>query len=718
MAGNVKKTWTRRGHLITADYDSRGRDTLQVIPTIGTLRKAYSGPLDQLSRVWVTSLVDSIGGGGSKPDLSFVYDKRGRLKADTAWTGSTAQATRYSTDTFERDSLLTDTLGNWRTKYETTRGLVDTLTTPMLDTLVLSFDHQGRLVADSARSAGLRLTNAMSYTTDGTPKRWSTAMQVPSTWPTGADDQGSQNNALPALQPVWVQTRGLLGAADTLRAGLSYDGWERLRFWDALGSLSGGVSDVYTPDRAGNVSTSSGGELFDATTNRMIRRANGVNRAWRYTYDAAGNLIQAVDSGTSNGTLTYGYDAMNRLVRVAQGATLIARYAYDVLGRRIAKRVYSSATGGTVGFTRFVYHGGQVAFETDSNGAIGTRYFWGPGTDNLVAFRTSAASTDHYYVATDKLGSVHQIIKRDGTWVMSYAYAPYGNLAITFGSGVGLRYRWTGREYDAETGWYFHRARYYDPGQRRFVQEDPAGMNGGDNLYAYVGGKPLQAADPSGLGPDPKFTAWPSDCCAVSSPGGWDGWFGLGGFILKSVTFVVLDGVVIGVIPIPYSQFVTHPGGTITLSDEAIKKEVAGCVSSSTACATTVGSVIATGWQTTITQGSLTGTSFLSGRTTFQPNSASCSLNSCSPLITIDATQFAQNAAQEGVPITWTTVLAHEMGHVAGMFRLWSNGRIPDGTYGANKLAVEAYVDHYYENPVRTDINLRLRLRYPNAPPW
>ncbi len=43
---------------------------------------------------------------------------------------------------------------------------------------------------------------------------------------------------------------------------------------------------------------------------------------------------------------------------MAQGGTLIARYAYDVLGRRIAKRVYSAATGGTVGFIGFVYHGG------------------------------------------------------------------------------------------------------------------------------------------------------------------------------------------------------------------------------------------------------------------------------------------------------------------------------------------------------------------------
>ena len=136
-------------------------------------------------------------------------------------------------------------------------------------------------------------------------------------------------------------------------------------------------------------------------------------------------------------------------MRVAQGATLIARYAYDVLGRRIAKRVYSAATGGTVGFTRFVYHGGQVAFETDSAGStIGTRYVWGPGTDNLVAFRTSAAATDHYYVATDKLGSVHQIIKRDGTWVRTYGYTPYGSVAANAGSGVTLRYRWTGREWD------------------------------------------------------------------------------------------------------------------------------------------------------------------------------------------------------------------------------------------------------------------------------
>jgi RHS repeat-associated protein len=62
-----------------------------------------------------------------------------------------------------------------------------------------------------------------------------------------------------------------------------------------------------------------------------------------------------------------------------------------------------------------------------------------------------------------------------------------------------LRYQWTGREYDGETGWYYFRARYYDPNVRRFVQEDPIGYGGGGNLYAYAAGGPLQARDPSGM---------------------------------------------------------------------------------------------------------------------------------------------------------------------------------------------------------------------------
>jgi len=48
-------------------------------------------------------------------------------------------------------------------------------------------------------------------------------------------------------------------------------------------------------------------------------------------------------------------------------------------------------------------------------------------------------------------------------------------------------------------GFYYMRARYYDPEVGRFVSEDPIGFEGGDvNLYAYVGGNPVLRVDPDG----------------------------------------------------------------------------------------------------------------------------------------------------------------------------------------------------------------------------
>jgi len=45
---------------------------------------------------------------------------------------------------------------------------------------------------------------------------------------------------------------------------------------------------------------------------------------------------------------------------------------------------------------------------------------------------------------------------------------------------------------------YYMRARYYDANLGRFISEDPIGHEGGLNLYAYVGGNPVMAVDPTG----------------------------------------------------------------------------------------------------------------------------------------------------------------------------------------------------------------------------
>jgi RHS repeat-associated protein len=60
-------------------------------------------------------------------------------------------------------------------------------------------------------------------------------------------------------------------------------------------------------------------------------------------------------------------------------------------------------------------------------------------------------------------------------------------------------YAFTGREWDPETGLYYYRARYYDPGVGRFPSQDPAGLRAGPNFYAYARNNPVKFADPSGL---------------------------------------------------------------------------------------------------------------------------------------------------------------------------------------------------------------------------
>lgn len=121
----------------------------------------------------------------------------------------------------------------------------------------------------------------------------------------------------------------------------------------------------------------------------------------------------------------------------------------------------------------------------------------GLGTDQR--FARNEASGRAYFL-TDHLGSTRALINASGAVVQRYDYTAYGEVTPS-PSGFSNPYQYTGREQDAN-GFIYYRARYYEPAQARFISEDSYGFGGGDaNFYAYVGGDPLSANDPSGHHP-------------------------------------------------------------------------------------------------------------------------------------------------------------------------------------------------------------------------
>ncbi|TLY46761.1 MAG: RHS repeat-associated core domain-containing protein, partial [Gammaproteobacteria bacterium] len=99
------------------------------------------------------------------------------------------------------------------------------------------------------------------------------------------------------------------------------------------------------------------------------------------------------------------------------------------------------------------------------------------------------------YFLTDVLGSTLALTDTSRAIQQTYAYEPYGEVTSTGSSNNP--YQYTGRENDG-TGLYYYRARYYSPSMKRFISEDPIGLGGGANSYAYVHGSPTNKRDPSG----------------------------------------------------------------------------------------------------------------------------------------------------------------------------------------------------------------------------
>ena len=127
--------------------------------------------------------------------------------------------------------------------------------------------------------------------------------------------------------------------------------------------------------------------------------------------------------------------------------------------------------------------------------------------DEPLAFEGYAGSTtagtgSEYALFADRQGSVLAVVDPvTGAIAAEYTYDAFGQITQT--GALQQPFGFTGREFDAESGLYYYRARYYDPALGMFIQSDPIGFAAGDlNIYAYVENDPFNWTDPSGLASD------------------------------------------------------------------------------------------------------------------------------------------------------------------------------------------------------------------------
>ncbi len=220
--------------------------------------------------------------------------------------------------------------------------------------------------------------------------------------------------------------------------------------------------------------------------------------------------------------------------------------------------------------THYIYDDMLVIQERDVNNLPTVTYTRGRdlssslegagGIGGLLA-RTSnsdlPSANAHALYHADGNGNITAIINAQQLVLGRYIYDPFGNILSKSGPLADANtYRFSSKDYHANSGLYYYGYRFYDPNLQRWPNRDPIEEKGGFNLYVFVKNGSLNNIDPFGLevepGHKPHWTpddqaalgrivkdckcygdAKETDCAIVCTA------FAQGGFILGSAAYLM-----------------------------------------------------------------------------------------------------------------------------------------------------------------------------------
>ncbi|MGW2874733.1 DUF6531 domain-containing protein [Streptomyces sp. NPDC001233] len=261
----------------------------------------------------------------------------------------------------------------------------------------------------------------------------------------------------------------------------------------ATSCLTGTAGSTYTYDKAGNLKTaaesgSTTAYSYDAG-DQLTSTTTGTTTT-SYTHDADGNQTKDDDG-------TYTYDPANRLKSATLGSNTYA-FTNDADGNRTAVKKDNTLVGTSIWDINNPLP--QIATDTGASGALVADYHYDP--DGTARSMDRTAGT--YYFTQDRQNSVSAVYNATGTDNYHYAYnawgTPTGKATIT--GGQTSPYGYTGQYKDQYIPDRLQlRARSYDTTQRRFTTQDPAGAvadNPNQSPYNYADNDPANLSDPSG----------------------------------------------------------------------------------------------------------------------------------------------------------------------------------------------------------------------------
>ena len=423
---------------VAYQYDGDGR-RIGMSDGTGSTSYAYDG---------TGHLIQSVNGAGAK--VGYGYDLRGDLTRLTYPDGS--QVSR----TFDADGRLatvTDSLGH---------------------TTSFAYDANGNLVTENFPN-GVR-TNMGYDAADRLTKISDTGPQGQIVFTQGRDSLGQ------------LTSESIAGAPPNGPVSFGYDQVNRLT------SANYGIAQLgYQYDAANRLTQTSSAAFGSSIVSALsydnadqllsLTRTHGaqVLQTLQFSYDANGNRIQKTDQGGA--ATNYGYDQANRLTSFGT----VAQYAYNGDGLRMSKTV----TGVSESFAWNLVAPVPILIQDGT-----TRYVTGP--DGLPLEQISANGTIRYY-HQDELGSTRALTNAQGKVDTVYLYDPYGNTISASGSNAANPFQFAGQYTDAESGFQYLNARYYDPSTANFLTRDPATALS-QAAYGYAHDSPLNYADPTGFG--------------------------------------------------------------------------------------------------------------------------------------------------------------------------------------------------------------------------